>query len=340
MRRIGNLYNRVISLENLWQAWRDFRKGKRNRPSVTALEPDADRIVVRLHRELSAGNYRPGGYRLFFIAEPKTRLIAAAAPRDRIVHHAIHRVLAPRLDPSLIFTTFACLKGRGSHRAALCFLKSLRTYPSVLLLDIAHFFPTIDRNILMTVMERRIKDGPLLQLLRMVAESGNNIYELPFVKARLGFPAHYPPHGCGLPIGNLTSQWWGNHYLSEIDHFIKRDLKVPAYIRYMDDMAVFGNSGNELLTVRRAIQQRLAQTRRLNLKNPYAQPRPTTQRFHYLGFTVKRAGIIPAQKTLKKMRRRLRILAGTAAPTQLEASVSSYQGIHAFLPHGSRVITP
>ncbi|MCP4378323.1 MAG: RNA-dependent DNA polymerase, partial [bacterium] len=102
-------------------------------------EQDADRQVVRLHRGLTSECYRPGDYRLFPIWEPKRRLIAAAAVRDRVVHHALHRVLAPLLDPNLIHTTYACLPNRGSHRALLAYLAALRRYRCVLMLDIRHY---------------------------------------------------------------------------------------------------------------------------------------------------------------------------------------------------------
>jgi len=198
MRRYGRLFPRIVSLENLWAAWREFRRGKRGRPSVRRFELEADRHILRLHRELEVGRYRTGGYRIFAIREPKKRLIAAAPVRDRVLHHAIHRVLAPLLDPSLIHSTYACLPGRGSHRAVLAHQRALRRYRFVLALDIRHYFPSIDREILMRVMEAKLKDATLLGLLREIAESGGGLYRRDGVAAFLGFPPGFPGPSAGL----------------------------------------------------------------------------------------------------------------------------------------------
>ncbi len=148
MRRAGGLFDEVVSVRNLWRAWRDFRRGKRGRPSVARFEPEADRQVLRLHRALAAGRWRPGTPRLVLVREPKRRVVAAAPVRDRVVHHAIHRVVAPRLDRTLIDTVFSGLPGRGSHRAVLAFAAALRRYRYALLLDVRRYFASIDRRVL------------------------------------------------------------------------------------------------------------------------------------------------------------------------------------------------
>ena len=125
MRRVGGLFDEVVGLDNLWAAWRTFRRGKRGRPTVARFEADADRQLPRLHRALTSGGYAPGPYRLKLIREPKVRLISAAPVRDRVVHHALDRVLAPTLDRRLIEHTYACLHGRGTHRAVRTALADL-----------------------------------------------------------------------------------------------------------------------------------------------------------------------------------------------------------------------
>ncbi|WP_428265790.1 hypothetical protein [Haliangium sp.] len=119
MKRFGGLFDEIVSPRNLWRAWGDFRRGKRGRPSVLRFERHADRHIMQLHRALVAGSYRPSGYRTHLIRQPKVRLISAAPVRDRVVHHAVHRVLAPLLDRGLVEHTYACLPGRGAHRAVL-----------------------------------------------------------------------------------------------------------------------------------------------------------------------------------------------------------------------------
>ncbi len=331
MRRFGGLFPEVVSAANLWQAWKDFRRGKGRRPSVRAFERGADRRVFRLHRELAAGAYAPAGYRLKVIFEPKRRLIAAAPVRDRVVHHAVHRLLAPRLDRRLVDTTFACREGYGNHRAVLAFLAALRRHRWVLLLDLRHYFLSVDRGILVDrVMGGRLKDRPLLELLRTIAESGAGLYRHPAVVGFLGLEAGFPPAGCGLPIGNLTSQWWGNQYLADFDHFVKRDLKVPHYQRYMDDVTLFGDSARGLERARDAAAGWLAGERRLRFKAPAARPRSTGGRFTYLGYRVSRAGIEPTREVIARMRRRLSAVVRDRSRETVERSVASYMGLLKF----------
>jgi len=330
LRRLGGLFPEIVSVRNLWRGWRDFRQGKRRRPSVREFEVDAQRQVFRLRRALIRGTYTPGEFRLVGIQEPKRRLISAAPVRDRVVHHAVHRVLAPRLDRSLIDTTFACLPGRGSHRAIVHFLSALRRFRHVLLLDIRHYFLSIDREILLELMGRQIKDQDLLRLLARIAESGDGIYQRPRVAEFLGLPPGFPPPGCGLPIGNLTSQWWGNHYLSGVDHFIKRELKIPAYQRYMDDLALFADSASRLEEARGQIQEWLREHRHLRLKRPNAAVRRTTAPFTYLGYRVTQAGIRPTSKFLQRMQARVMELVLQGDIDKLERSVASCRGLLTF----------
>ncbi len=327
MRRHRGLFNTVIEPRNLWGAWRDFRRGKRGRSSVLAFEVAADGEIFALNRELAGGGYRPAGYRLKLIHEPKRRLIAAAPVRDRVVHHALYRVLAPLMDPGLIDTTYACLQGRGSHRALLAFLRALRDYRYALNLDIRHYFLSIDLAILDSLMARCIKDASLLALLRNVAQSGDGLYRLPEVAAFLGLKPGFPPQGCGLPIGNLTSQWWGNHYLSGLDHFIKRELKIPHYQRYMDDLSLFSDSRQALTAAREAIVQWLWDQRHLRLKRPGSRPKATKGSFTYLGHHCTRAGISPSTQMLKRMERRVSALVSRGDEATIERSIAAYKGL-------------
>ncbi len=330
MKTFGGLFDRLVSPANLWRAWREFRRGKRGRPSVRAFELGAEREALRLHRELSAGGYRCGEYRLMALREPKRRLIAAACVRDRVVHHAVHRVLAPLLDPGLTDTTYACLPGRGSHRAVLAFVAALRRYRYVLNLDVRHYFLSIDRRILIDLMVRRLREARLVELLRTIADSGAGLYRHRGVPEFLGLEPDFPPEGCGLPIGNLTSQWWGNLYLSGFDHYLKRELRLPHCQRYMDDTALFSDSRAQLVEARLAAREWLASERRLRLKRPEASPRSTRGRFTYLGYRVSRAGIRPADAMLARMRQRMTALMREGDDETIERSVASYRGVVRF----------
>jgi hypothetical protein len=316
---------------NLRAAWHDFRRGKGGRSAVRAFEPQAERVVWGLHRALSTGDYSHGAYRLFFVHEPKRRLIAAASIRDRIVHHAVCRVLAPQLDRKLIDTTFACLSGRGSHRAVLTLIGALRRHRYLLLLDVRRYFLSIDREVLIGQMARVLKDRQLLDLLQQIAGSAAGIYRDCGVPAFLGLEPGFPRAGCGLPIGNLTSQWWGNHYLSGLDHFVKRELKIPHYQRYMDDMTLLSDSRNQLEDARAAMAEWLGRERGLELKHPQAAVRDTGGRVTYLGYRVSRAGARPSTAMLVRMQRRIAELLVTGDAEAIEHSVASYRGVWLFV---------
>ena len=331
MRRLGGVFDTVASTDNLWQAWCDYRKGKRSRRSVRAFDAEAGRQVVRLSRELGDGSYRPGGYRLLGIHEPKRRLIAAAPVRDRVVHRAIHRVVAPALDRGLIDATYACLPGRGSHRALLAMLAALRRYRYVLLLDVRAYFPSVRHAALRQVLRGELKDRRLLALTDVIIDSGDGLYRADGVAEFLGLEPGFPPPGCGLPIGNLTSQAWGNLYLSGLDHYVKRELKVPHYQRYLDDLALAGDSRSELAAARDALAAWLWRERGQVLKRPDARPRSTRARHRYLGYRVSRAGVEVPAAVMQRMRVRMGELVLRGDPEAIERMAASYRGVVSFL---------
>jgi RNA-directed DNA polymerase len=327
MRRVGGLFAQVVSPSNLWGAWRDFRRGKRARPTVASFEIDVDQAIVRLADALASGAYRPGRYRLRLLLEPKKRLIAAAPVRDRIVHHAVYRVLSPVLDPSLVDSTYACLDGRGGRRAVIRFCRGLRRFSWVLLLDIRRYFPSIDRRILLGLLGRKLRERRLIDLLGTIAEAGDAIYRQAWVREALGFEDGFPPAGSGLPIGNLTSQWWANHYLSGLDHFVRRELHLPEAIRYMDDIALFADDQRRLEDARESVRAWLGRERHLELKDPSAPVQSARGAFTYLGYRITRAGAGPSATLLGKVRVRLRELAEERDIVGVERALVSYRGL-------------
>ncbi|HNC99782.1 MAG TPA: RNA-dependent DNA polymerase, partial [Myxococcota bacterium] len=169
-------FEKVVHPENLWLAWRDFERTKRRRRDVAAFGVDAERQVLRLSRELSAGRWSPGGYKLLRICDPKRRLVAAAPVRDRVVHHALHRVLAPWWNRRFLHHSYACLPGRGSHRALLAFLGRARRFRFVLSLDISRYFYSIDRSSLQQLLFPAFPEARLQALLQRVLDSGGTLY--------------------------------------------------------------------------------------------------------------------------------------------------------------------
>ncbi len=288
-------WHEVIEPLNVWRAWRDYARGKRRRPAVARFALTAESQVAQLARELAHGTWRPGPYRQLRITDPKRRLIAAAPVRDRVVHHALHRVMAPKWNRSFIDHSYACLPGRGSHRAILRFGEGLRRHRYVLALDVRRYFYSVDRDVLCDLLWRRLREPGLRRLVAQLLDSGAGLYEDPEVAAFLGWDEPGRA-GRGVPIGNLTSQWWGNVYLDGLDHHVQRTLRVPRYQRYMDDLTLMGDDREALFDARDAVADWLAVHRGLDLRDPWVPPRPTGGAHAYLGYVVSRAGVGPGRR--------------------------------------------
>lgn len=307
MRTARCLYPRVAALDNLLAAFRDARRGKRRKREVAAFECVAESEVCALHRELDSDTWMPGGYRTHVIREPKKRLIAAAPFRDRVVHHAVHRVLAPVLMRRFVADSFACRTGFGTHRAVLQFRALLRRHRFVARLDVRRCFLEIDHRVLQAIIGHTVRDARLMALLDRVLASGRSLYADPAVLDALGVRGVYQPSPHkGLPIGNLTSQLFANVYLDGLDHFVKRDLRVPGYARYLDDLVLFGDDRRVLRDQAWACVRWLAQERRLEMHTEGARPVSTAGEHRFLGQVVSRGGSRPRARTLKRLTARLR----------------------------------
>ncbi|MFH1567835.1 MAG: reverse transcriptase/maturase family protein, partial [Gemmatimonadota bacterium] len=234
MKRYGDLYGRVCAFDNLAAAARKARRGKRHKADVARFEFHLERELLRLRAELTAKAWEPGAYRCFVVHEPKRRLISAAPYRDRVVHHALCNVIEPLLERGFIHDSYANRRGKGTHRAVQRYTELCRRSRYALQCDIRRYFPSIDHAILYGQMERRIKDPEVLWLVRRIIDSSN-----PQEPVHTYFPGDdlFTPfeRRKGLPIGNLTSQFFANVYLDGLDHFAKRRLGCRSYIRYVDD---------------------------------------------------------------------------------------------------------
>ena len=203
--------------------------------------------LLRLQDELRTRTYRPGQYRAFYVREPKRRLISAAAYRDRVLHHALVNVIGPLFEKNFIADSYANRAGKGTHRALDRCTHFMRRFRYILPCDIRQFFPSIDHAILCEILAHHIKDPDVTWLIEEILASGSGIldneYDMIYFSNDDLFAINRPR---GLPIGNLTSQFWANVYLNELDQFIKRQLKVSGYVRYVDDFLLFSNSKQQL----------------------------------------------------------------------------------------------
>ncbi len=318
----------IAAPESLLCAWRRYSAGKRRRPAVARFALDAERRLLNLSEALFRGDYYPGPYRLLEIRDPKPRLIAVATVGDRVVHRAIHDALAPCFNRSFITDSYACRRGRGSHRAVLRFLEFQRRYRNLLHLDIQRYFPSVDHEILLGLLASRLRDRRITALLETILASGDELYRRPRVAAF--YPAACtddPPRG--LPIGNLTSQWWGNLYLDGLDHFVKRELGIKGYLRYMDDLVCFADEAARLRECRWRIEEWLWENRRLRLNRRRGHVRSTELPQSYLGHRVTQQGYDLGSKAVRRFRRQLPGLI-TGDLERLRRSLASWKGAMAF----------
>ncbi|MBC7233297.1 MAG: RNA-dependent DNA polymerase [Chloroflexi bacterium] len=324
-----NLYEQLCSWDNLLLAYRKAAKGKRGLPPVAAFEYLLEDNLVALQQRLMEQSYEPSPYSSFYIHEPKRRLISAAPFRDRVVHHALCNVIEPLFERSFIADSYANRVGKGTHRALDRCQQFARCYPYVLQCDVRQFFPSIDHAILRDILARKITDARVMWLVERILASGVGVLSEEYDMA--WFPgddlmAVMRPRG--LPIGNLTSQFWANCYLNPFDHFIKRELRCFAYVRYVDDFLLFSDDKQKLWEWKKAIIQRLARLR-LVIHEERAQVHPVSEGIPFLGFII-----YPHKRRLKRGKalaytRRLRQMAcqyasGELSLKQVSASVQGW----------------
>jgi len=239
MRLSKHLWDEITSYENLHRAARaTLADGRRYQGEGAQFQFNLEQHLHRLRNDLCSRSYRHGSYRAFTVYEPKQRLILAAPVRDRVVHHALHDVVAPIIDRGLIFDSYACRHGKGTHRAVKRAANFLRANEYFLHLDVRKFFPSIPHERLKKVVRRSVSEEPVLWLFELIIDSSLTLQRKQIRQLSL-FDDREEVRG--MPIGNLTSQFLANLYLNELDQFIKHTLRCKYYLRYMDDFVLFGN---------------------------------------------------------------------------------------------------
>lgn len=223
MKRIGNLYPQITDWENLLLAARLAQKGKRFRNDVLEFNYDLESKLIQIQRELTTKTYTPGPYRTFHLIDLKSRLISAAPYGDRVVHHALSNIINPIFDKTFISDSYANRVNYGSHKALKKFTYFARSSKYVLQCDIKKYFPSIDHEILKKLLRNKIKCQDTLWLIDTVIDNSNE--QEPVIEYFPGDILITPiERRKGLPIGNITSQFWANVYLNPFDHFVKKQL--------------------------------------------------------------------------------------------------------------------
>jgi retron-type reverse transcriptase len=293
--------------------------------------------LIELQNQLIWHTYKVGRYNIFYVYEPKKRMIMSLQFKDRVAQHAIYTQLNPYFEKQFIFDSYACRVGKGTHRAVNRlhnWMKQTDRKPQkwyYLKLDISKYFYRVDHEILMDILKRKIADKELLDLLSIIINCEDTHFGLP-LGADVGNVAYDELLGeVGLPIGNLTSQMFANLYLNELDQFCKHKLKLKYYIRYMDDIIIMHHDKKFLERVKQEIAAFLEDNLRLQLNNKTCI-RPTSMGVEFVGFRIWSTHIKLRKKTAKKMKRRLKYLFGAYAAGEidretLERSIASYNGI-------------
>lgn len=302
-------------------AWREFRKGKRNKPDVAEFEMNLEDNLLSLHEELISGIWQPSPYYSFYITDPKLRHINKAGVRDRVLHQAVFRVLNPIFDRCFIYDSYSSRTGKGTHRAVarletFCRKAShnYRRQIFVLKCDIKKFFDSIDQQILKSLIALKVEDKKVLWLVGLIIGS--------FSKSP----------GKGLPLGNVTSQLFANIYLNELDEFIKHNLKVRYYIRYTDDFVIVAEQELYLRAILGALNQFSARYLQLEMHPNKIFIRKFTQGIDFLGYVVLPRHIVLRTKTKRRMFKKLfykqsLLEQGLLEEQKFNQSLQSYLGI-------------
>jgi len=285
MKSYNNLYQQICSPENLQLAYKKARKGKTLKQYVIGFEENIKDNLSLLRTELLLHSYRPSPLKNFILRDPKTRKISISDFRDRIVHHAICNLIEPLFDKSFIYDSYANRKGKGnlaaikrleqfqrkvSHNKTNTVKFGGKTFRGFFFKgDIKKYFDSINHEILLKIVRRRIKDQELIFLLKIILQN-HSVKE----------------EGRGMPLGNLTSQFLANVYLNELDQFVKHKLKAKYYLRYVDDFVILHCDENELFSYKREIGDFLDNNLNVVLNSDKSYIKPLSRGVEFLGFRV------------------------------------------------------
>ncbi len=248
MKRQTNLFVEIADPSNLMLAYMKARRGKMRKADVQEFERCLDENLQKLSDGILTDSVEIGNYHFFVIHDPKVRQICAAPFSERVLHHAIMNRCHDRFEKHLTHDTYATRKSKGTYAALNKASQYVKKFQWFVKIDIRKYFDSIDHSILKNLLSKLFKEDKLLKLLHRIIDS------------------YQTGNGRGLPIGNLTSQYFANHYLSDADHFAREKLKIRGYLRYMDDMLLFGNDKEELLSGVRTFISFVEKTLKLNFK--------------------------------------------------------------------------
>lgn len=302
MKIYKDLFNKIISLDNLFNSWDEFKIDKRNKPDVLKFEWQLERNIFDLHDALRNKCYHHSPYSTFYIQDPKQRRISKARVCDRILHHAIFTILNPLFEPTFISHSFSCRVNKGTHKGVQALAKFLRKESRnntrecyALKCDVQKFFNSVNHKILIEILCKKIKDKNTIWLLEEIISSYSSEKSDIFNQR-------------GIPIGNLTSQMFANVYMNELDLFVKQKLKVKNYVRYTDDFIIVSSDKDYLKTMVKKIDDFLKKELNLNLHPNKIYIRKYFQGIDFLGYIIFPNHILVRHKTKKRILKKVQTL--------------------------------
>ncbi len=315
------IYDSITSLEGLFSAWGEFKKGKISKLDVQQFFLELETNIVGLFRKIKSGLYKHSSYISFFICDPKLRNINKAEVSDRVLHHSIVRHIEPLFEKSYIFDSYSSRDNKGTHRAikrlkkfCLTLTRNKTRTAWVLKCDIKKFFDSIDHEILLSLVKEKIKDKRLMAVIEEIIRSYNK------------------KPGKGIPLGNLTSQLFSNVYLNKFDHFVKRKLRIKYYVRYADDFIILNEDKEQLEKLLPILNDYLVTKLKLHIHPDKIFIRKIHKGIDFLGGVVFPTHIILRTKTKKRMLRKIigkkkELKAGRIDKKSFSQSLQSYFGM-------------
>jgi retron-type reverse transcriptase len=303
------------------KAWKEFKKGKKNKKGVGEFELHLEENIFQLREELVSGKYCHDEYEDFYISDPKRRHIHKASVRDRVVHQAIFQILSPIFDKYFIYDSYSSRKSHGTHlgvertyRACRKVSKNWKVKIYVLKCDVRKFFDSIDHAVLRNLILKKISCEKTMWLVDELFKS--------FEKEK----------GKGLPLGNVTSQLFSNIYLNELDQFAKHKLKLKYYFRYCDDFVIIDENRDFLFEIMDKIRSFLRDDLLLDLHPKKVEIRPLRQGIDFLGYVILPHMIVLRTKTKKRIFKKIKILrkkleAGIVSEEKFQSILMSYLGV-------------
>ena len=292
------IYKNLCSYDNLILAFKKARKKKTTKPYVIGFEQNLKNNLLNLQNELTFLYYEPKHLETFILRDPKTRKISKSEFRDRIVHHAICNVIEPIFEKQFIYDSYANRKNKGVLKAIQRFEEFKRKvscnnskHAYVLKCDIYHYFETVQHEILLKIINKKISNSKILWLIKKILSNHRTMKE-----------------GTGMPLGNLTSQFFANVYLNELDQFVKHKLKAEYYIRYVDDFVIFSQKRGLLKKYKQKINAYLNQELALILHPDKSRIIPINRGTEFLGFKIFSHHKMPKKKNRKKFIRKIKDL--------------------------------